>query len=568
MSKKRNKHILNKGVATPSIMEGVANLPIGELANLSKAIPQYLSSKVQKSLNSNNFEEVVKAQLVLDQIKGKNEGLKSIFFDPNNFSDVGKGYKETLYGVSFNILNRMGEIFIVKAIINTRIEQVQNFLRFSIDEQKEGFTIRKKRSVFSVENSEMSPDEKERAEYIVNFLQRGGEVDKWENADTFQDFIRKIIRDSLVLDQLAFEIVRDNNFELLKFKAVDAALIRWLDTVDPKLRTQFEKYRFKGYLPTHAMVWDNQILRNPETNDLIVYYPWELGYGIRNKTTNIYKAGYGVSELETLIEIITWVLWGMQYNGNFFKQGSQPKGFIKVKESNVNNSTLNEFRQAWTQTMMGVQNSHRIPIIQGLDMDWIDLQMSNRDMEFTEWVKFLIVLTCAVYRIDPTELGFNFSDASQLFGQAGQKERLEHSKKKGLKPLLVFIQNIINKYLVEEIDSDFEFVFTGIDVDDDSEQVRNDGEKLKYGMVSFEDMFKKYSGREYQEGVDTILNPIFQQAQQLKMYGGEGMNNIVDTHTGEPDKGVPDPYAEYEKAFGENPIMKSAFDYIQDTLTK
>ena len=57
-------------------------------------------------------------------------------------------------------------------------------------------------------------------------------------------------------------------------------------------------------------------------------------------------------------------------------------------------------------------------------------------MEFTEWIKFLLVIACAVYRMDPSELGFQFQDAARIFGQEGQKERLDHSKQKGLTPLV------------------------------------------------------------------------------------------------------------------------------------
>lgn len=236
------------------------------------------------------------------------------------------------------------------------------------------------------------------------------------------------------------------------------------------MREEWEKYRFKGYLPRYCMVFNDMILQNPTTKEHVIFYPWELGYGIRNKSTNIYKNGYGTSELETLVEIITWILWGMQYNGNFFSKGSQPKGFINVKNNNIDNTTLNEFRQAWTQTMRGVSNSHRVPIINGIDLEWIDLQKNNRDMEFNDWLKFLLIITCSVYRIDPTELGFQFKDQAQIFGQDGQKERLNHSRDKGLKPLLIFLQNIINHYLIDEIDSDFEFAFTGIEIEDEEKQ--------------------------------------------------------------------------------------------------
>jgi hypothetical protein len=291
-----------------------------------------------------------------------------------------------------------------------------------------------------------------------------------------------------------------------------------------------------------------------------------LGYGIRNKTSNVLRNGYGCSELETLMEIVTWVLWGMQYNGNFFKQGSQPKGFINVKNQNIDGGTLNEFRQEWKQTMSTVYNSHKIPVIQGIDLEWIDLQQTNRDMEFTEWIKFLMVLVCAVYRMDPSELGFQFQDAARVWGQEGQRERLDHSKQKGLTPLLIFYQNILNKYIISEIDDRLELVFTGIEIEDEATQVDLDKKKSEAGFVSLEDMFEKYSGRKFNPEKDTILNQVYQSAQQAKMMGGDMMNNIADEND-ETSTGDPEIDAMLNKSVG-NPILEKAFSFIDDQLKK
>lgn len=466
----------------------------------------------------------------------------------------------------------MGDLWIIRAIVNTRIEQIQNFLHFSEDEQKEGFTIRRKKGLFKDrDEEELSEEDKKKIENIVKFLERGGWTEKWDNVDDLQTFVRKITFDSLTLDQLAFEIVRNRNWELNKFRAVDASMIRFLDSVDPRQRESLEDYRYRGYLPRYCMVWDELILKNPITKEPILYYPWELGFGIRNKSSNIRRNGYGTSELETLVEIITWILWGMQYNGNFFSQGSQPKGFINVKNANISNSTLNEFRQAWSQTMKGVQNSHRVPVINGIDLEWIDLQKNNRDMEFNEWLKFLIIISCAVYRMDPTELGFQFKDQAQIFGQDGQKQRLQHSREKGLKPLLIFLQNIITEYLVSELNEDFEFVFTGIEVEDEEAQVKLDKDKLEMGMVAMQDIFKKYSGREFDPENDIILNQVYQTAQaakqQQEMYGASVPGESEEEGVPMDEEMEENPFDKY-KSFSNDPIMGPAIDYYRKNLYK
>ena len=564
---RRKRKIIQKA-EKPDLIASLSSLSIEEIDRLQKAAPMAFQSKLQAALNSNDAGEIMKANLYLGEINRQPTRIQSVFFDPNDISGNGRGFKDSKGVLSFSVLRRMGDIHIVKSIVSTRVEQIMNFMDFSEDEQKEGFTIRKKKSLFSTGDEKLTNEDKKKISKIVDFLEKGGWTDKWDNVDSLQEFVSKIMSDSLTLDQLAFEMVRNRMWELQKFRAVDASLIRFLDSVDPRQREGFEQYRFKGHLPRYCMVWDEMILHNPITKEPILYYPWELGFGIRNKTSDVRRNGYGVSELETLVEIITWILWGLTYNGNFFKNGSQPKGFINIKNPNISNSTLQEFRQAWTQTMVGVNQSHRTPVINGIDLEWIDLQkLSNRDMEFNEWTKFLIIMACSVYRIDPSELGFNFKESQQIFGQDGQRERLKHSREKGLKPLLIFLQGVITKYIVSELDENYEFAFTGIEVEDEEAQVKLDSEKLSSGMVAMQDIFKKYNGRDFDPEKDIILNQVYQGMKQAeeqnKMFGA--------SQPGQQPEGVPedeeDPFAQY-KSFNENPIMKPAVDYYLKNLYK
>lgn len=564
---KRKGKIIQKA-EKPDLIASLSSLSIEEIDRLQKAAPMAFQSKLQAALNSNDAGEIMKANLYLGEINRHPTKIQSVFFDPNDISGNGRGFKDSKGVLSFSVLRRMGDIHIVKSIVSTRVEQIMNFMDFSEDEQKEGFTIRKKKSLFSTGDEKLTNEDKKKISKIVDFLEKGGWTDKWDNVDSLQEFVSKIMSDSLTLDQLAFEMVRNRMWELQKFRAVDASLIRFLDSVDPRQREGFEQYRFKGHLPRYCMVWDEMILHNPITKEPILYYPWELGFGIRNKTSDVRRNGYGVSELETLVNIITWILWGFSYNANFFSQGSQPKGFINIKNPNISNSTLQEFRQAWTQTMAGVYNSHRTPVINGIDLEWVDLQkLSNRDMEFNEWIKFLIIMTCSVYRIDPSELGFNFKESQQIFGQDGQRERLKHSREKGLKPLLIFLQGVITKYIVSELDENYEFAFTGIEVEDEEAQVKLDSEKLSSGMVAMQDIFKKYNGRDFDPEKDIILNQVYQGMKQAeeqnKMFGA--------SQPGQQPEGVPedeeDPFAQY-KSFNENPIMKPAVDYYLKNLYK
>nr|DAM34900.1 MAG TPA: Portal protein [Herelleviridae sp.] len=551
------------------VIKSIASMSFSELNSLGEAIPTILNSKLQASLASDDVEKAIEAGLYVEKQRIRStEQNKSIFFLPDSIAYSGRGYKETLSRISFQTLQRMGHLYCVKNVISTRIEQVTRFLKFSNDEQKEGFTIRKKKSLFDSgeEQGKMTKAEKKRVERIVEFLENGGETDKWEMPDSFVTFVRKIMQDSLSIDQLAFEITRTRGQELHQFKAIDGSMIRFLDTVDPNYASQFERYRYKGYLPKYCQVFDQQIVFNKQLGTYVMYYPWELGFGVRNVGTDIWQNGYGRSELESLIEIVTYILNGVQYNGNFFKNGSNPKGFIKMNGPNTNQTQLNDFKQKWRQMLTGTENAHKIPIFAGIDMEWVDLQKGNRDMEFDNWTKFLIVLLCSVYRIDPSELGFQFREAANVFGQDGQKARLDHSRQKGLYPLLIFLQDIINKFIVSELDEEMEFAFTGMEVEDEEKQVKLDADKLSAGMVSMQDMFRKYSGREFDENKDIILNQVYQTQKQMSMYGGEEMNQMVDEQTGEPGAGVPNPFEEVERSMTSNPIFEKACEFIDKSF--
>lgn len=552
------------------VIKSIASMSFSELNSLGEAIPTILNSKLQASLASDDVEKAIEAGLYVEKQRIRStEQNKSIFFLPDSIAYSGRGYKETLGRISFQTLQRMGNLYCVKNVISTRIEQVTRFLKFSNDEQKEGFTIRKKKSLFDSgeDRGEMTKGERKRVERIVEFLENGGETDKWEMSDSFVTFVRKIMQDSLSIDQLAFEITRTRGQELHRFKAIDGSMIRFLDTVDPNYASQFERYRYKGYLPKYCQVFDQQIVFNKQLGTYVMYYPWELGFGVRNVGTDIWQNGYGRSELESLIEIITYILNGVQYNGNFFKNGSNPKGFVNIKNMNTNSTALNDFKQKWRQMLTGTENAWKLPVFSGLDVEWIPIGVNNKDMEFDNWTKFLIVLLCSVYRIDPSELGFQFREAANVFGQDGQKARLDHSRQKGLYPLLIFLQDIINKYLISELDEEMEFAFTGVEVEDEEKQVKLDADKLSAGMVSMQDMFRKYSGREFDENKDIILNQVYQTQKQMSMYGGEGMNQMVDEQTGEPEAGIANPFEEVERSMASNPIFEKACEFIDKSFS-
>ena len=542
------------------------------------------SMAIDSALKSGNVTDILKAQQYLVEQKQKSQQgtTRAFMFDPYNAQFTGQGYKREFKKVSFETLKRMGDLHVTKLVKNTRINQVKNFLKFTTDEQEEGFTIRKKQGLFEEKKETISREDKKEIERIVRYLENSKifkEIDKnsaikfdqskWDIYDDFDEFISCIVDDTLTYDQIAFELQRNRKFELISHKAIDASTIRILDTIDQRfIEDGKKKYdEVMGYLPRYCQVWGTEIQHNPMTNQEIVYYPWELGFAIRNKNTDILKNGYGQSELEILVNIITWILYSFEYNGSIFKNGANPKGIMNIKNGTGGQDMINDFRESWRHMVGGPNNHHKIPVFEGIDLEWIDLQLKNNDMEFQQWLEFLIVMFCAIYTIDPSELGFEFKSAAKIFGQDGQKQRLEHSRDKGLKPLLEFLQKVVTKFIVSELNSEFEFVFTGISIEDDEAKIKNIAAALTAGITPFEKEFENYTGEKYDEKKHTILNPVFLQAQQMKMYGNPGANEEQDQQNpGSEDQGAQNPFDEFARAEDSNPIIKASMNYLRGEL--
>lgn len=487
---------------------------------------------LEKALRSDSPEDMVKATQVFNAIQPKVEqNPKAFFIDPLEFN-ANLGYKDKPFSLTYTTLQRMSKTPIINSIIKTRKNQVADFAEPQENKYSTGFVIRKKPK-FGIEQK-MDNKDKKIAFAITDFILKGGNVSQWEH-DDFDTFIRKIVDDSLTYDQMTFELIRNRRGQLESFMATDASTFRMADSYFDK---DYDNVFFQrnganvwqdrndfgpkvhGYYPAYVQVYQNM-----KVNE---FYPWELCFGVRNPSTSIHANGYGCSELEELINVVTSMLWGDEYNRRFFSQGSAPKGLLRIKGTN-NEAALQQFKQQWQSMITGVMQAWKTPVIEA-DVDWIDLQKNNRDMEYSSWMEYLIKLACAIYSIDPSEIGWDISRSSGNGGlfEGGQEQRLKHSKDKGLYPLLKFIQRKINKYIIEQINPDFELVFVGLNGLTIEEELKMDIDKVN-SFMTVNEAREKYEMKPL-EGGDAPNNATFVQNKNASMMAqqGQGMEMGAD----------------------------------------
>lgn len=514
---------------------------------------------IEKAAKSDNPTDMIAAAQTITKIQNKpQENAKAYFIDPLQFS-ANLGYKDKMFSLTYTTLRRMAKTPIINSIIKTRKNQIADFAEPQADRYNTGFVIRKKPKMGT--DSKMDENDKRIANAITDFIMNCGGQSSW-TSDDFDTFIRKIVEDSLIFDQMTFECVRNRRGKLEYFVATDASTFRMAESA---FRTDYENSFFhrlgsgvyaeenlknldkkvNGYYPQYVQVYQSAVVNE--------FYPWELCFGVRNPSTFINANGYGCSELEDLINVVTSLLWGDEYNRRFFSQGSAPKGLLRIK-SGMNEKTLQQFKQQWQAMISGVMQSWKTPVVEA-DVDWIDLQKNNRDMEYTSWMEYLIKLACAIYSIDPTEIGWDISRSggnSGLF-EGSQAERLQHSKDKGLYPILKFIQRKINKYIVEQINPDFEFVFMGLNGMTIEKELEMDTKKIN-SFATINEIREKWDMEPIEEVGDLIENSVFFQAynqkkqaemaqQQEQMQGGNAFDEYEENNEEDEDW---NPFEEYE----------------------
>lgn len=373
------------------------------------------------------------------------EDPKSLFWDP--FAIIEQlGYKERPSAVTYGTLKAMAwKTPIVHTVIQTRIQQLAAFCQPSKDRYDIGFRIKVRDSI-----KEPSPEERKWIQQGETLIMRTGVTDNPRGRDTFEKFVRKLMWDSLVYDQLCFEVVPNRRGEPAEWYAIDASTIRLADTASTYLNED------NSEAVRYVQIYDGMIISE--------YTQEEMCFGVRNPRTDIRLFGYGTSEMELLMTVITAILFGWEYNQKAFSQGSSQKGVLNFKGA-IPERQLKAFRRHWYQMISGVENAWRTPITNAEELQWISMQNSNKDMEYNAWFDFLIKIACAMYTIDPIEINFKYGNVGQRSGlnEANNKEKIVESKERGLRPLLRFLETQINQYIVWPLNEAFEFKFVGLD---------------------------------------------------------------------------------------------------------
>lgn len=460
---------------------------------------------------------------------------------------------------------------IIVAIRRTRISQTGLFSKYQKDRYSPGWIINPKKPADISEDDKLSladpsiinDDEarealkfeldKKRAkllqaqekdiEKIKQFIAHCGsdseDASGHEGRFDFPKLMSVMVDDRLTYNYCAIEIIPTKDRSSIScFYPVSAGTIRYATKNSSKRYKEMLKKQFAA--EGKEFYDDGKDFKYVQVVRGRVVAAWtedQLIFEAAMPTVDPEDMGYSPGELEQLIQIITAHLYAEAHNRNFFTQGLGTKGILHIKGENVNRAQLEAFKRQWFNQVVNTRNAFRPPII-GIadDVKWVELAQSNKDMEFDNWMHYLIRICCAVFQIDPAEINFDISKvSSSTLNESNNEEKIKSSKDKGLKPLLDYIENIMNNEILRRWDKKladkYEFKFVGLDAESRKEEMeRLKGETQTWKTIN---EARIEMGKAPIEDGDIILAAAYTQYKQMKDQAQKEQQGMGDEQAGQ-----------------------------------
>jgi hypothetical protein len=373
--------------------------------------------------------------------------------------------------------------WLISAIIQARIDTMLRFARPQRKQFDTGFKILKKES-----NDNLTAAEKEEIANLEDFIYNCGRRDKTPPGEEMLlgEFLKLTTRDALTFGHVAVEKILTRKGGLHRFRPLPAESmylinqktsraiiekeikdarkmrernINYDEANDPRSEQELNEPDI-DYFRYVQMSYDNRVMAAFGDEDMI--------FKLFNPQNFADSMGYCFSPLEMAIINVTSHLNVENYNSNFFTHGYAAKGILHLKGT-VTQAQLTAFRRQFYNTISGAQHAWRTPIISGLDeVQWVQLSGNAREMEYLNYNNHIMRSLCTQFQIDPVELGLDYlttPTGRAPSAQTGNESKINYSRERGLYPIFMHFEDMINSSLLPSIDKElakkYEFKFVG-----------------------------------------------------------------------------------------------------------
>lgn len=403
-----------------------------------ESLQPLIRSKIKKKQEDSRFNKALAS--------GSSENKPAMM--PVTRDPDGVVKKRPFYGITFSQLRAFADSYpIARACINHRISQVTQ-----LDWK-----------VAPMEVITEDEDEKEvfdRAKEVRKMLK----FPTGNKSLTFRGFITQIVEDVLTIDAVAVERIRSYGDKVIGWRPFDSATIEILLYPDGSLPEPPE--------PAYQQKVDGKITARLTSDDIY--------YGKMHPRTH---TPYGMSPLETLVATITTALKLQSYNLAYLQDGNVPEGFVEIpKEIASNPDQLKEWQNAWDAIFSGDPRYQRKLKFLPEGMKYHPTKSAS-DMTFEKFEKWLLLNTCAVFKVSPQDIGFTY-DANKAIAET----QWEIGKERGMMPLVHFVKEMMDQVVQDDLGhEDLEFVYLNLNPTNKLEEAKVFQILVNSGAVSVDE---------------------------------------------------------------------------------
>lgn len=556
-SKRLNKGSQSKRTVKIHTEDGEVEVP-ENLADMVKSVQHKLN--VQKT-NSRNMQKSVKPLTTRHDIAQKYDKSKIVFSSreyDNGYNGVEiKGWrrlddvelKEVAQVdpyISAIIANRCGQAAVIgrpsdsKFDKGTRVMEIQpanlddyetkeEFLRVQDARKMQMTTILKWIMNCGTSNKE-----------IVDEIFR--EADPMFKICNFADFVSAQIRNLLTFGRMGSQIFRNEDGLPIAFRPAP------IETIYPVL-TGEDIYVGEGDETAEQSKEDveeyNQIdpderpqgwVQRVDGRNVNFFTEQDMKVSYFQKQALFDLRGYPLAPIEQAIYMVFIHQNTLGYLKNQFVKGLGTKGVLSIKSTDpaaeLSDEDVDDLRRDFHNFLSRTDNSATTPVISGpVEVNWIPLASTPRDMEFLQIEEHVIRALCAAFQTSPQEMGYGHLGISGSGGltQSNKQEEIVRGEERGLRMVLDIIYDHINEILYDnfpEAEKLFRVTYVGVGEDTRDAAINRHMQEMQTTAT----MSSLYSDSEKNEpipdGGNVPLAPLFHQNVVRYMKYGDFMENF------------------------------------------
>lgn len=368
---------------------------------------------------------------------------------------------------------------LVAAILRTRAGQLSKFGKKRADRFDTGMEIKIKPEFMKLLDTEQFEKVVERIKRLETILLNCGHTEGLQNQEkmTLAQYLSVQVQNACTFGWIGTEVIydraaspdKDGNYPFNRFRPIDSGSI--YKTVNNGkqcgINTRILAIKALERITGDKITIDYDSLRSD-------HFAWcQQVEGIQKQffthdellmhdffpSTDIEKNGYPVPPIETAISSITTHISIDTWKRLYFQNGRATRGALVIKSDEVDQPTLEKFRQEFTASINGVQNSFRTPLM-GIspteNIEWLSFANDKADDSFEFVYDQIARNILATFQMSPDELpGYGHlskGSNSQTLSESNNQFKMEAARDSGLVPLLQNFETFFNQRLIPLID--------------------------------------------------------------------------------------------------------------------